>query len=300
MVARSAFPGFNNLVMAAWNVVCIYENVGTEFPEFHKSITDMKSVLQELDAAHRKDRKASRLEENVGLEQNGGGEGDVTTPVPIDAGSVEAVQDEHIAGPAHQDQARDMQPPLETNSHEHPRSQYESRTNDLVRYSSTPPPVPTSLGKATPTDNNPEPRPFKTSMLQQTYSNNPSPNPNPKGIRNPTPDEQKRREEIEARIKATQAETRKLSRPGNSASPPYSELGNFYQNRQRGGRSDYGSSSGRPTNNTPSGRPVDGPVYLGNSSLGPKKNNTQGAAPVAPMIHTIKKEQNGQGGQKKG
>ncbi|KAF2652324.1 hypothetical protein K491DRAFT_760415 [Lophiostoma macrostomum CBS 122681] len=56
MVAHAAFPNFNDLLMAAWNTVSIYEHVGTEFPEFHRAITDLKTVLLELDATYRKEQ----------------------------------------------------------------------------------------------------------------------------------------------------------------------------------------------------------------------------------------------------
>jgi hypothetical protein len=48
-VVKTAFPNFNNLMMASWNVVSIYSNVGTDFPELHKAIVDLKSVLQDFE-----------------------------------------------------------------------------------------------------------------------------------------------------------------------------------------------------------------------------------------------------------
>lgn len=36
-------------MMAAWNVVSVYSNVGTDFPELHKSIVELKSVLQDFE-----------------------------------------------------------------------------------------------------------------------------------------------------------------------------------------------------------------------------------------------------------
>ena len=35
--------------MASWNVVSVYSNVGTDFPELHKSIVELKSVLQDFE-----------------------------------------------------------------------------------------------------------------------------------------------------------------------------------------------------------------------------------------------------------
>lgn len=36
-------------MMASWNVVSVYSNVGTDFPELHKSIVELKSVLQDFE-----------------------------------------------------------------------------------------------------------------------------------------------------------------------------------------------------------------------------------------------------------
>ncbi|KAF1915400.1 hypothetical protein BDU57DRAFT_530392 [Ampelomyces quisqualis] len=48
-VVKTAFPNFDNLMMAAWNVVSVYSNVGTDFPELHRSIVELKSVLQDFE-----------------------------------------------------------------------------------------------------------------------------------------------------------------------------------------------------------------------------------------------------------
>jgi hypothetical protein len=48
-VAKTAFPNFNNLMIAAWNVVTIYSACGSDFPELHTAIVDLKSVLQDFD-----------------------------------------------------------------------------------------------------------------------------------------------------------------------------------------------------------------------------------------------------------
>ncbi|KAH7386766.1 hypothetical protein DE146DRAFT_620541, partial [Phaeosphaeria sp. MPI-PUGE-AT-0046c] len=48
-IVRTAFPNFDNLMISSWNVVSIYSNVGTDFPELHKSIVELKSVLQDFE-----------------------------------------------------------------------------------------------------------------------------------------------------------------------------------------------------------------------------------------------------------
>ena len=48
-VVKTAFPNFDNLMMASWNVVSVYSNVGSEFPEMHKAVVELKGVLQEFE-----------------------------------------------------------------------------------------------------------------------------------------------------------------------------------------------------------------------------------------------------------
>ncbi|KAF2263892.1 hypothetical protein CC78DRAFT_617265 [Lojkania enalia] len=50
-VVRTAFPSFDDVMMAAWNVVSIYENVGSEFAELHRSVVELKSVLEEFEGS---------------------------------------------------------------------------------------------------------------------------------------------------------------------------------------------------------------------------------------------------------
>ncbi|KAF2024905.1 hypothetical protein EK21DRAFT_20333, partial [Setomelanomma holmii] len=74
-VINTAFPNFDNLMMASWNVVSVYSNVGTDFPELHKSIVELKSVLQDFEQGF--GGKVSRSEPKVRRDfapqgQNGG------------------------------------------------------------------------------------------------------------------------------------------------------------------------------------------------------------------------------------
>jgi hypothetical protein len=48
-VMKTAFPNFDNLMVASWNVVSIYTACGSDFPELHKAIVDLKDVLQDFD-----------------------------------------------------------------------------------------------------------------------------------------------------------------------------------------------------------------------------------------------------------
>ena len=50
-VVKSAFPHFDALLTAAWNVVSIYAAVGTEFPDLHTAVVELKHVLDDFDEA---------------------------------------------------------------------------------------------------------------------------------------------------------------------------------------------------------------------------------------------------------
>jgi hypothetical protein len=48
-IVNTAFPNFNNLMIASWNVITIYTACGSDFPDLHKAIVDLKGVLQDFD-----------------------------------------------------------------------------------------------------------------------------------------------------------------------------------------------------------------------------------------------------------
>ena len=48
-IITTAFPNFDNLMIAAWNVVSIYAAVGTHFPDLHKAVVELKHVLDDFD-----------------------------------------------------------------------------------------------------------------------------------------------------------------------------------------------------------------------------------------------------------
>ncbi|KAF2847328.1 hypothetical protein T440DRAFT_212839 [Plenodomus tracheiphilus IPT5] len=50
-IASTAFPNFDNLMIASWNVVSVYSACGSDFPEMHKAVVELKDVLQDFDAA---------------------------------------------------------------------------------------------------------------------------------------------------------------------------------------------------------------------------------------------------------
>ena len=48
-IVNTAFPNFNNLMIASWNVITIYTACGSDFPDLHKAMVDLKGVLQDFD-----------------------------------------------------------------------------------------------------------------------------------------------------------------------------------------------------------------------------------------------------------
>ncbi|KAI2487843.1 hypothetical protein Ptr902_01976 [Pyrenophora tritici-repentis] len=50
-IAKTAFPSFDNLMTAGWNIVSIYSACGSEFPDLHSAIVVLKNVLQDFDEA---------------------------------------------------------------------------------------------------------------------------------------------------------------------------------------------------------------------------------------------------------
>jgi uncharacterized membrane protein YgcG len=83
-VVKTAFPNFDNLMMASWNVVSVYSNVGTDFPELHKAVVELKHVLQDFEEGLggkvvRSDPKVRR--DFVPPEQSGA-DGEPSTPGP--------------------------------------------------------------------------------------------------------------------------------------------------------------------------------------------------------------------------
>jgi hypothetical protein len=50
-IVKTAFPNFDNLMVASWNVVSVYSACGSDFPELHRSIVELKGVLQDFEEA---------------------------------------------------------------------------------------------------------------------------------------------------------------------------------------------------------------------------------------------------------
>lgn len=61
---KSAFPDLDDLLMASWNVVSIFVNVGSEDLMLHNSIGDLHDVLRKFDQYFERPKK--RSESSVG------------------------------------------------------------------------------------------------------------------------------------------------------------------------------------------------------------------------------------------
>jgi hypothetical protein len=62
-------PNFDNLMTAAWNVVYIHKNVGSEDRELYKSISTLEKVLVEFVSYHRKSQAKLELQGKMTREQ---------------------------------------------------------------------------------------------------------------------------------------------------------------------------------------------------------------------------------------
>ncbi|KNG45107.1 hypothetical protein TW65_98124 [Stemphylium lycopersici] len=67
-IVKTAFPNFDNLMIASWNIISIYTECGSDFPELHRAIIELKSVLQDFDEAFgsRVDRAAPKYRHDFG------------------------------------------------------------------------------------------------------------------------------------------------------------------------------------------------------------------------------------------
>ncbi|CAI6333397.1 unnamed protein product [Periconia digitata] len=66
MIMKNAFPHFDNLMMASWNVVSLFSGTGTEENELLRAIAQLDAVLREFDDYYAipKKMKRSSVEEN--------------------------------------------------------------------------------------------------------------------------------------------------------------------------------------------------------------------------------------------
>ncbi|EUC42699.1 hypothetical protein COCMIDRAFT_102806 [Bipolaris oryzae ATCC 44560] len=83
-IVEAAIPNFDNVMMASWNVVSIYSACGSDFPDLHRSIVSLKSVLQDFDEAFGKrvNRETPKYRHDfcghTQDDENRGGDGDCT------------------------------------------------------------------------------------------------------------------------------------------------------------------------------------------------------------------------------
>ena len=92
-IVKTAFPNFDNLIVASWNVVSVYANIGSDFPELHKAVVELKGALEEFESAYAPPRtKAGKGRKEATPNQQNGENGSRTatpvkearsTPVPV-------------------------------------------------------------------------------------------------------------------------------------------------------------------------------------------------------------------------
>ncbi|KAJ4989396.1 hypothetical protein SVAN01_05121 [Stagonosporopsis vannaccii] len=80
-IIKTALPNFDNLITASWNVVSVYSNVGSDFPELHKAVVELKGALEEFENAYAPRSKGGRSrKEATSSQQSGGGISRTATP----------------------------------------------------------------------------------------------------------------------------------------------------------------------------------------------------------------------------
>lgn len=77
-IVNTAFPNFNNLMIASWNVITIYTACGSDFPDLHKAMVDLKGVLQDFDESFGQhvDRAPPKYRDDFGGPSRGGTDGE--------------------------------------------------------------------------------------------------------------------------------------------------------------------------------------------------------------------------------
>lgn len=80
-IVKTAFPNFDNLLVASWNVVSVYANVGSDFPELHRAVVELKGALEGFEGAYspRLKSNAKGRKEAIPGQQN---QSRTSTPVP--------------------------------------------------------------------------------------------------------------------------------------------------------------------------------------------------------------------------
>lgn len=85
-IIKTAFPNFDNLIVASWNVVSVYANVGSDFPELHRAVVELKGVLEEFESAYApRTKNGSKARTEATSIQNGARGSRTSTPVPARA-----------------------------------------------------------------------------------------------------------------------------------------------------------------------------------------------------------------------
>jgi len=109
-IVKTALPNFDDLMTAAWNVVYVHKNVGSEDRELYKSITTLEKVLLKFAAFHRKAKTKTETHEQTPREQSlshntprrvDSGSGSVINPAGACSEEVQNRPQVHIAQLAH-------------------------------------------------------------------------------------------------------------------------------------------------------------------------------------------------------
>ena len=289
--------------MASWNVVSIYANVGSDFPELHKAVVELKGALEEFESAYAPPGSKS----GKGQQSNATGSR-TATPVPTPsrvARSIPAPVAQSIAAPVSQpqeensvseqrsydeeeDSQEQMPPPrilqpsqqqlrdhdVENDEHQAEPSVPTNADHMRARSQSVPRLMPEHIMTTSRLTPNPSPDEQylhpprdRTRKVRDRSAGPPS---TPSHLQAPGAELMRKRQEYASSISKT-------NRSSTGAA-----LGQHTQADDDDGHFDSESAyeQRRPPSNGVQG------AYLGASVLGAKKPG--GLAPVAPMLHTRK------------
>jgi hypothetical protein len=295
-VARSAFPDFDNVLMAAWNVVSLYEHVGTEFGQLHHSITELKGVLVGLDISYRKERVA---ENNIKREAPNKAEqrppGKESGPGSRDAPPISSNLETQVPTGTSEEQ----QSPSEgnyiqgsSNRPTSPQSLFVAEDqNSFTKHGRSHPPLPIPRKEAAST--------YRSISEDTTTELGPRSSSNVSHMRDLSSADEIKKHEYMAKIRAARGQLQKLETSTGLRSAARTNTVNL---DERKGRSIGGDRREQDLPLAQWGLGEDGAfsetiasnvtqqskyIHLGNSKLGRPKVGSGGTAPEAPMAHTL-------------
>ncbi|KAH6622291.1 hypothetical protein C7974DRAFT_425982 [Boeremia exigua] len=293
-IIKTAFPNFDNLIVASWNVVSVYTNLGSDFPELHKAVVDLKGALEEFEGAYGPRTKSGKTrKEATPTQQDSDARRAATpvrtprTPVPVARTTPAVVSSQEDND--HHDDGNDhfqMPPPRTPEPRQHP-SQPATLPAGPRHLTNTPPSpfqLPSSRPASPSTHIHPPPRSHSHSHSRSTTRDRSTgPRASPSTHAPPGSELMRKRQAYTASLSANS------SHAGSSSEVPmrqYDGGGGGQHDREETYTDSGRNRVGKTEEEEEADRYRGGSAlpHLGKSVLGARKNG--GKAPVAPMLHT--------------